>query len=67
MKQLKQLLTKEIRLLSEDTKYIFFQRKEKKFENINYLNVVFYKLQAYHVKLNDDLGRPQAPANVQEK
>ena len=29
-KQSKQLLTKEIRLLSEETKYIFLQRKEKK-------------------------------------
>ena len=30
MKQSKQLLTKEIRVLSEETKYIFLQRKEKK-------------------------------------
>ena len=29
-KQSKQLLTKEICLLSEETKYIFLQRKEKK-------------------------------------
>ena len=29
-KQSKQLLTKEIRLLSEETKYIFLQRKEMK-------------------------------------
>ena len=28
--QAKQLLTKEIHLLSEETKYIFLQRKEKK-------------------------------------
>ena len=36
-KQSKQLLTKEIRLLSEGTKYIFLQRKEKKCDLFIYL------------------------------
>ena len=35
--QLKQLLTKEICLLSEETKYIFLQRKEKKCNLFIYL------------------------------
>ena len=35
--QSKQLLTKEICLLSEETKYIFFQRKEKKCNLFIYL------------------------------
>ena len=36
-KQSKQLLTKEFRLLSEETKYIFLQRKEKKCNLFIYL------------------------------
>ena len=36
-KQAKQLLTKEICLLSEETKYIFLQRKEKKCNLFIYL------------------------------
>ena len=38
-----------------------------KFENFNYLNVAFFKLQAYHVGLNANSGGCRTPDNDEEK
>ena len=56
-KQSKQLLTKEICLLSEEAKYIFLQRKEKK------CNLFIYFMNPDNSNIKKNLKKPVVPSH----